>query len=482
MTSYDAVVVGSGPNGLAAAITIAREGFKVLVLEAKDTVGGGCRTGELTLPGFTHDICSAIHPLAVTSPFFQTLPLNDFGLEWVYPSASLAHPLDDGPPVIAEYCVDDPLKGVDATAATLGPDGAAYRGLFAPLVEKWSRLADDLLGPLPFPPKNLFLMTRFGLGALWPARMLAQTLFKGQRARAIFAGMAGHSMLRMEHLISAAYGLVLTSSAHAVGWPFAKGGSQKIVEALTAHLRSLGGEIETGHEVKSLSELPPARAVLCDVTPRQLIQIAGDRLPNGYRRQLENYRYGPGVCKVDFALSGPIPWKSAECARAATVHLGGTFDEIATGESAVWRGEHPERPYVLLAQHTLFDDTRAPQGQHTAWAYCHVPNGSTRDTSPQIEAQIERFAPGFRDLVLAKSVRTATEMERYNPNYIGGDINGGAQDIRQLYTRPAVHFPHYGTPVKGLYICSSSTPPGGGVHGMCGYFAALTALADMHRA
>ena len=411
----------------------------------------------------------------------QALPLKDHGLEWVYPSASLAHPLDDGPPVIAEYCPDDPLTGVDLTAATLGRDGPAYRGLFGPLVEKWKRLADDVLGPLPFPPKDLFLLARFGLGAVWPARWLASTLFREHRARAVFAGMAGHSILRLEQTISAAYGLVLTASAHAVGWPLAKGGSQKIVDALAALLRLHGGEIETGHEVKSLNELPPARVVLCDVTPRQLIEIAGDRLPAGYRRQLGNYRYGPGVCKVDFTLSGPIPWKAAECGRAATVHLGGTFDEIAASESAVWRGEHPARPYVLLAQPTLFDDTRAPPGAQIAWAYCHVPHGSPRDVSASIEAQIERFAPGFRDVVLAKSVRTASEMERYNPNYVGGDINGGVQDLRQLYTRPAVHFPHYATPVRGLYICSSSTPPGGGVHGMCGYFAALTALSDMHR-
>lgn len=467
---YDAVVVGSGPNGLAAAITLARAGRSVIVLEAKDTIGGGTRSAELTLPGFVHDICSAVHPLAVGSPFFRTLPLADHGLEWIDPPAALAHPFGDGTAVVVE-------RSIDTTSQTLGGDAAAYRRLMTPLARDWDQLAHEFLGPLRF-PRYPITMARFGVLALWPAKTLAKILFRGERARAVFGGMACHSIMPLEHLTTAAFGLVLGTLAHAVGWPIPRGGSQAIADALASYLRSLGSEIVTGHPVECIDELPAHRAVLFDVTPRQLVMIAGDRLPDEYRRKLQGYRYGPGVFKMDFALDGPIPWKAKECARASTVHIGGTLEEIASAEGAVGRGEHPDRPFVLVAQSSLFDPTRAPHGKHTVWAYCHVPNGSTIDMSDRIEAQIEHFAPGFRDRILARSVRTAIDMERYNPNYIGGDINGGVQDVRQLFTRPVARINPYSTPAKSIYICSSSTPPGGGVHGMCGYFAAQAVLQN----
>jgi phytoene dehydrogenase-like protein len=471
MAAYDAVVVGSGPNGLAAAIAIAQAGKSVLVLEARETIGGGCRSAELTLPGFVHDVCSAIHPLGLGSPFFKTLPLGDHGLEWIHPPAPVAHPLDDGTAVVVE-------RSVDETAAGLGPDAAAYRRLMGPLAAEWDALAPELLAPLHVPRRPLIL-ARFGLKAIRSASSLAKARFRGERARAVFAGIAGHSILPLERTATAAIGLVLGALTHAVGWPLPRGGSRRIAEALAAHLRALGGEIRTGAPVESLDALPPARAVLCDVTPRQLLGLAGDRLRGRYRRALERYRYGPAAFKLDFALSGTIPWKAAACARAATVHLGGTLEEIAASEAAVARGEHPERPFVLLVQPSLFDTSRAPAGRHTAWAYCHVPNGSTVDVRARIEAQIERFAPGFRDLVLARSVLTPARLQEQNPNYVGGDINGGAQDLGQMFTRPAARIVPYSTPVRGLYICSSSTPPGGGVHGMCGYHAARAALREL---
>lgn len=467
--TYDAVVVGSGPNGLASAITLADAGRSVLVLEGQETIGGGTRSEELTLPGFVHDVCSAIHPLGVASPFFRDLPLAQYGLEWVYPPAAVAHPFDDGSAAVLE-------RSVDATGESLGRDATAYRRLMGPLLDNWEGLASDLLGPLPVPPRHPFAMARFGLKAVRSARGLAESAFEGERARALFAGLAAHSILPLERPVSAAFGLVLGTVAHAVGWPMARGGSQQIADALAAHLRSLGGEIVTGTYVESLDQLPPAGATLLDVTPRQLLQIAGDRLPAGYRRALGHYRYGPGVFKLDWALDGPIPWKAPACSRAGTVHLGGTLPEIAASERAVWRGELSERPYVIVVQQTLFDPTRAPEGKHTGWAYCHVPNGSTIDMTERIEAQVERFAPGFRDLILARSVMPPAALERHDPNYIGGDINGGVQDLGQLFTRPVARINPYTTPVRGLYLCSSSTPPGGGVHGMCGYFAAQAAL------
>jgi phytoene dehydrogenase-like protein len=468
--TYDAVVVGAGPNGLASAITLARAGRSVLVLEGQETIGGGTRSDELTLPGFVHDVCSAIHPLGVASPFFRDLPLAQYGLEWVFPPAAVAHPFDDGSAAILE-------RSVDATGESLGRDAAAYRRLMGPLLADWEGLASDLLGPLPVPPRHPLAMARFGLKAVRSARGLAESAFEGDRARALFAGLAAHSILPLERPVSAAFGLVLGTVAHAVGWPMARGGSGQIADALAAHLRSLGGEIVTGRCVESLDQLPPARSVLLDVTPRQVLQIAGDRLPTRYRRALGRYRYGPGVFKLDWALDGPIPWKAPACSRAGTVHLGGTLPEIAASEQAVWRGELSERPYVIVVQQTLFDPTRAPEGKHTGWAYCHVPNGSTIDMTERIEAQLERFAPGFRDLILARSVMSPTALERHDPNYIGGDINGGVQDLGQLFTRPVARLNPYTTPVRGLYLCSSSTPPGGGVHGMCGYFAAQAALS-----
>jgi phytoene dehydrogenase-like protein len=469
--TYDAAIVGSGPNGLAAGITLARDGKSVLVLEAKDTIGGGTRTSELTLPGFRHDICSALHPLGVASPFFRDLPLDQHGLEWIYPMASLAHPLDDGTAVMIEGTVKQ-------TAANLGPDAGAYRQLMGTLVDGWQGLLDDILGPLRFPSHPL-LMARFGLSALLPAATLARMAFRGERARALFAGMAAHAMLPLTSPATAAIGLILGFLAHSVGWPLARGGSQYIADSLGAHLESLGGEIRTSSPVHSARDLPQARAILFDTSPRTLVEVAGDRLPAGYRDALLRFRYGPGVFKLDYALDGPIPWQAQECLRAGTVHLGGTLEEIIESEAAVWRGEHPERPYAILAQQSLFDATRAPEGQHTVWAYCHVPHGSTEDMTDRVEAQIERFAPGFRDRILARSTMDTSQMEAHNPNYVGGDINAGVQDLRQFFTRPVVRVNPYATPARGLYLCSSSTPPGGGVHGMCGAYAARAALRHL---
>ena len=467
---YDAVVVGSGPNGLAAAITLARDGRSVLVLEARETVGGGMRSAELTLPGFVHDVCAAIMPTGTVSPFLHTLPLADHGVEWVHPPAALAHPLNGGSAVVVE-------RSVEATAEALGEDAAAYRRVVKPLVNDSDKLARDLLGPLHVPRHPLALL-RLGPLALFPASRLARILFRGERARAIFAGMAAHSIMPLERPLTASFGLFFSVLAHAVGWPIVRGGSQRLADGLASYLRSLGGEIVAGCPVESLDELPSARVVMLDVTPKKALDIAGHRFPPRYRRQLEKFRYGPGVFKLDLALDGPIPWAAEECTRAATVHLGGTLEEIAAAERAVSRGEHPEKPFVLLAQQTLFDPTRAPEGQHTLWAYCHVPSRSSIDMTGRIEAQIERFAPGFRERILARSTHTAVEMERYNPNYVGGDINSGVQDWRQFFTRPTTRWVPYSTPAEGIFLCSSSTPPGGGVHGMCGYHAARAALKN----
>jgi phytoene dehydrogenase-like protein len=465
---YDAVVVGAGPNGLAAAITLARAGCAVLVREAAPTAGGGCRSAELTLPGFVHDVCSAIHPLGVASPFFRTLPLAAHGLTWIEPPAAVAHPLDDGTAAVLE-------RSFDATGATLGRDAAAWRALLAPLAADWQRLLAATLGPLRW-PRHPLTLARFGLAAWLPARRLAAWRFRDEPARALFAGLAAHAIQPLERSPTAAFGLILGLLGHAVGWPLPRGGAQRIADALAGYLRVLGGEIVTGAPVETLAELPPARVVLCDVSPRQLLRLAGDHLPAGYRRQLARYRYGPGVFKVDWALDGPIPWRAAACARAGTVHAGGTLAEIAAAEAAVWRGQHPERPFVLVTQSSCFDPTRAPAGRHTAWAYCHVPHGSTVDMTARIEAQIERFAPGFRDRILARHTLDPAALERYNANYVGGDINCGVQDWGQLFTRPVRSLTPYATPVRGLYLCSSATPPGGGVHGMAGYWAASLAL------
>ena len=463
-----AVVVGSGPNGLAAGIALAEAGRSVTVLEGADRLGGGCRSEELTLPGFVHDTCSTVHSLALASPFLSTLPLAEHGLELVHPSAPLAHPLDDGSAVMLE-------RSVDETARGLGADAAAYRRLFGPLVLSADELFGQILGPLR-PPRHPLVMARFGAGALRSASGLARSRFTGERARALFAGCAAHSMLSLTTPASAAFGMVLAVTAHRVGWPVARGGSQRLVDALASQLRSLGGEIQTARWVESLAEVEAHTPVLLDVTPRQLLRLAGARLPAGYGRRLGRYRYGPGVFKLDWALEAPIPWSAAEVLRAGTVHLAGTLDEIVASEEAAVRGRHADRPFVLLVQPTLFDPTRAPDGRHTAWAYCHVPQGSTRDMTEAIESQVERFAPGFRDLILGRSVMDSAEVERRNPNYVGGDINGGVQDLRQLFTRPVPRLDPYSTPLRGLYLCSSSTPPGGGVHGMCGYHAARSAL------
>jgi phytoene dehydrogenase-like protein len=465
------VVVGSGPNGLAAAIALARAGRSVLVLEGAETLGGGLRSQALTLPGFVHDVCSAIHPLGAGSPFFRSLPLADHGLEWIQPDVPLAHPLDDGTAAVLD-------RSLEATGAGLEADGGAWRSLFDPIVRGWERLAPEILGPLHV-PRHPLALARFGWTAVRSASGLAESRFQGERARALFAGLAAHSVLPLDRPATAAVGLVLGALAQVVGWPMPRGGSQRFADALASFLRSLGGEILTAARVERLEDLPPARTILFDVTPSQLLKIAGSRLPASYRRTLEAYRYGPGVFKLDLALSGPVPWRAHACRRAGTVHVGGALAEIAEGEAAVWRGDHPERPYVLVAQQSLFDPTRAPAARHTLWAYCHVPSGSTTDMTARIEAQVERFAPGFRDLIVGRSAMGPRDMEARNPNYVGGDIGGGVQDLGQLFKRPVWSFTPYRTPLSGLYICSSSTPPGGGVHGLCGSHAAAAVLRDL---
>jgi phytoene dehydrogenase-like protein len=467
---YDAVVVGSGPNGLAAAITLQRKGLSVLVLEAKDTIGGGLRTKELTLPGFRHDVCSAIHPMAVGSPFFADLPLHEFGLKFIHSPIAAAHPFDTGDAAILS-------RSIEETANALGADKQAYLRLIKPLTKSWPHIAPDAMGPLRF-PKHPIEMASFGLNALRSASCISDR-FKTEQAKGLWAGMSAHAIQPLTNWASAAIGLVLSAVGHIHGWPIPVGGSQSIADALAAYFISLGGKIQTGVEVKSLKELPSAKAVLFDLTPKQLLQIAEEEFTPFYKKQLNNYRYGMGVFKIDWALSEPVPFKSQSCKQAGTVHLGNTFKEIALSEHLSSSGVHPEKPFVLLAQQSSFDHTRTPEGKHAAWAYCHVPNGSTVDMTKAIEKQIERFAPGFRDTILAKHTMNTSEIQAYNPNYIGGDINGGIIDIRQLYTRPSLSLSPYRTSKKGIYICSSSTPPGGGVHGMCGYHAAQTVIKDL---
>lgn len=438
------------------------------MIEGQQTIGGATRSAELTLPGFVHDVCSTVYGMAAASPFFRDLPLAEHGLEWVHPAAPAAHPLDDGSAIVVE-------RSIEETASQLGEDNTRYRDIFGRLLANWRKLEPVLLGPPRFPMHGI-AAAQFGKMAMQSASGFAERNFRGEPARAVFAGQAAHSILPLESVPSAAFGLVLGATAHLTGWPFAKGGSQNLATALGSLLRLLGGEIITGQAVDSLDDLPQARAVLCDVTPKQLLRLAKGRFPRAFAKELERFRYGPGVCKVDWALDAPIPWRAKDCSRAGTVHLGGTLEELCESERQPWRGEHAGRPFVLLTQPTLFDSTRAPNGKHIAWAYCHVPNGSTFDMSERIEAQIERFAPGFRQIVLQRRVQLCAELESRNPNLIGGDITGGASLLSQLFFRPTGRI--YRTPQKGLYICSASTPPGGGVHGMCGYFAAKTALHD----
>lgn len=469
---FDAIVVGSGPNGLSAAITLQKAGLSVLIVEAKSTIGGGMRTAELTLPGFKHDICSAIHPMAMGSPFFADLPLHEHGLEFVHAPLAAAHPFDNGNAAILS-------RSIKETAKSLGKDGKAYLDLIQPLVESWPKIVDDTLGPLGI-PKHPLLLAKFGLKAMQPASWIAKN-FETEKAKGLWAGMTAHSIQPLTNYSSAAIGMVLSAVGHLYGWPIPKGGSQSIADALASYFISLGGKIETNFLVKSLDQLPSSDAVLFDITPKQLLEIAGDKFSPLYKWQLERYSYGMGVFKIDWALDGAIPFTAPECNKAATVHLGNTFREIADGEQLASSGKHPEKPFVLLAQQSLFDKTRAPEGKHTAWAYCHVPNRSTVDMTAAIENQVERFAPGFKDQILAKNTMNSSQIEAYNPNYIGGDINGGIIDIGQLFTRPALRLSPYRTSAKGIYICSSSTPPGGGVHGMCGYHAAKTALSDIFK-
>ncbi len=471
MSEFDAVIVGSGPNGLSAAIVLAQAGCRVVVYEAEPLIGGGARSAELTLPGFVHDVCSAIHPMAAASPFFKTLPLERYGLEWIQPPVALAHPLDGGVAGAAE-------RSLAATASGLGRDERAYNKLMRPFVDDWPRLEPSVLGPLRLPvPEHPFALARFGAHALRSASAVLRRLFTEDRTRALLAGIAAHGMLPLDYALTAGFAMTLGGLVHIVGWPLARGGSQQITAALAAHLESLGGRIITGARVASLDSLPPARAVLCDLSPRPLLQIAAHRLPASYRRQLGRYRYGMGVFKIDWALDAPVPWTAPECRRAGTVHVGGTLAEIEQSERDAWHGRAPERPFVITSQPSVFDPSRAPAGRHVLWGYCHVPLGSTVDMVERIERQIERFAPGFTERILARSTMGPREVEAHNANLVGGDIAAGATDLRQFFTRPT--WRAHGTPLKGLYICSAATPPGVGVHGMCGYFAARRALREV---
>jgi len=469
--NFKACVVGSGPNGLAAAIVLAQDGIEVDVFEAESTAGGGARTLPLTLPGFLHDFGSAVYPFGVGSPFFSTLPLSEHGLEWIHSPAPLAHPFADGTAITLE-------RKFDEARASLGTDADRWIDLMRPFAERWKQFAPEVLKPVSAIPNHPLLMARFGIHSFSSAKTIAAR-FRSERTRALFAGMAGHSFLALEETLSGAFGMLLGISAHAVGWPIPRGGAQSLTNALCRYLSTLGGRVQLSSRVESLAALSDYQLILCDLTPRQLLGIAGDSLSADYKRQLEHFRYGPGVFKVDYALSDPVPWRSSDCARAATVHLGGTFEEIATSERSTRKGENAEQPFVLFAQPSLFDPERAPDGKHTAWAYCHVPNGSTFDMLPRLEKQIERFAPGFRDCILARRVFSPADLESMDANLVGGDISGGEMSVRQLLFRPT--WRHYSTSAKHIYLCSSSTPPGGGVHGMCGYHASSRALQDHRR-
>lgn len=464
-----ACVVGSGSNGLSAAIVLAQAGLQVDVFEAEQIPGGATRSMELTLPGYVHDFGSAVFPLGSASPFFGSLPLHEHGLEWVHSPAPLAHPMDDGTAVVLE-------RDIDTAAAEFGVDGRPWRALIEPLVKHWSDFAPEVLGPVLKIPRHPCLLARFGMNALLSAKVVARR-FRSERTRALFAGLAAHSLLSLDEPLTSAFAMLMAAPAHVGGWPIARGGSQSITNALSRYLAKLGGKLTTSSAVESLDALAHYDLIFCDLTPRQLLAIAGPRLTENYKRQLRRFRYGSGVFKVDYALSAPIPWKAPDCARAATVHLGGSLDEIAASEMAVRNGRHPERPFVLLAQPTLFDSSRAPLGKHTAWAYCHVPNGSTVDMLSRLEDQIERFAPGFRETVLAHHVLSPSLLESMDANLVGGDISGGVNDLRQILFRPTAKL--YATSAPNIYLCSSSTPPGGGVHGMCGFHAVKRALARL---
>jgi phytoene dehydrogenase-like protein len=470
--THDVIVVGSGPNGLAAAIRMARAGLKVLVLEAKATPGGAVRSAQVTLPGFVHDLGSAIHPMAVGSPFFSSLGLERYGLEWVHPGIPLAHPLPDAGAALMH-------RSLDVTVDGLGEDAGPYRRLMEPIVSRWEAIAQEILQPIPHFPRHPFALAHFGIRALWPAAALIDGWFREEKARALFAGLAAHSFLPLSSIPSGAFGLVLGMMGHGPGWPFPRGGAQAITTALVACLRDAGGELECNAPVRSPGELPQARAILLDVSPRQFLQLAGDRLPAGYRRALARYRPAPGVFKIDYALDGPVPWLNPACNEAGTLHLCGTAAEVIASEQAVAAGRVPDRPFVLAAQHSPFDATRAPAGKHTFWAYCHIPCGSIFDMTSRIETQIERFAPGFRDRILARHTMGPVQLEDWNPNLAGGDISGGACTPWQMLARPVAGAAPYRTPLPGVYLCSASTPPGGGVHGMCGFHAARMALSDV---
>jgi phytoene dehydrogenase-like protein len=469
----EAIVVGAGPNGLAAAVALARAGVPVRVVELADEVGGGARSAERTLPGFLHDVCSGVHPMGELSPFFRTLPLASHGLVWLHPRASVAHPRDEGPAVMLH-------RSLERTADGLGRDGRAWARLVGPFLRDPHALLADAMAPLRFPSKPL-LLARFGLRAAFSANRLARLCFREERARALFAGCAAHSILPLTQPLTAAMGVLFAVTGHVVDWPVAQGGSRAIARALASYLVSLGGRIETGRRVEKLADLPAARVVLFDTSPDQLARIAGDALPTGYRRRLARYRYGPGAFKLDWALDGPIPWRDPACREASTVHVGGTLQEICASERDMYRGRHSERPFLILCQQSEVDPSRAPAGKHTGYAYCHVPGGSTVDMTDAIERQVERFAPGFRDRILARRATSPADFERMNPNYVGGAITGGVADLFQLWNRPVTRLDPYSTPNPRLFLCSASTPPGGGVHGMCGYHAARSALRRLGR-